>query len=125
MQAYVTKREILKEVAQLKKSSAIEIKYQSESLHKVEIKVINIYDQSMLVDMSFEDKSSAYPTNVIIRDITNRTGEPTADATEYLPGTAMEFKERPMVDVLMDLLQTELKAETFSNSINTVDMEID
>lgn len=125
MQAYVTKREILKEVAQLKKSNPIEIKYQSESLHKVEIKVINVYDQSMLVGLSFEDKSSAYPTNVIIHDITNRTNGPTADATEYLPGIAMEFKERPMVDVLMGLLQTELKRAAFSNNNETIDMEID
>ena len=125
LQAYVTKREILKEVAQLKKLNAIEIKYQSESLHRVEIKVVNVYKQSMLVDISFEDKSSAYPTNVIIRDITNRTRGATADATKYLPSTAMEFKERPMVDVLMELLQTELKTATFSNNNDKVDMEID
>ncbi|KAK4516479.1 uncharacterized protein ATC70_011451 [Mucor velutinosus] len=104
LQAYVTKREILKEVGQLKKTHAITIKYQSESIHKVEIEVVNAQDQPMLVDMSFEDRSSAYPTTAVIRD--NR--DQTADTGEHLPGIAAQFKQRPMIDVLKELLETEL-----------------
>ncbi|EPB81227.1 hypothetical protein HMPREF1544_12068 [Mucor circinelloides 1006PhL] len=109
LQAYVTKREILKEVAQLKKTHAITIKYQSESIHKVEIEVVNVHGQTMLVDMAFEDKSSAYPTTVIIRD----DKDPTADAAQQLPDMATQFRQRPMIDVLIDLLETELQQDTF------------
>jgi len=99
----------LKEVAQLKKTHAITIKYQSESIHKVEIEVVNVHGQTMLVDMAFEDKSSAYPTTVIIRD----DKDPTADAAQQLPDMATQFRQRPMIDVLMDLLETELQQDTF------------
>lgn len=108
LQAYVTKREILKEVAQLKKTHAITIKYQSESIHKVEIEVVNAHGQAMLVDMSFNDKSSAYPTTVVIRD----TCDPAADAGQHLPHLEAQFKQRPMVDVLKELLETQLEQNT-------------
>lgn len=105
LQAYVTKREILKEVAQLKKTHAIAIKYQSESIHKVEIEVVNVQGQAMLIEMSFEDRSSAYPTSTVIRD-------QIADADEHLSHLAAQFKQRPMIDVLKELLETELEQRT-------------
>ncbi|KAL9554208.1 hypothetical protein MBANPS3_002915 [Mucor bainieri] len=103
VQAYVTKREILNEVAQLKKTHAIKIKYRSESIHKVEIEVMDTQDQAILLDMSFEDKSSAYPTNVVIRDNQGQT------VGEHLPDITAHFKQRPMMDVLMELSPAELE----------------
>ncbi|KAI8640162.1 hypothetical protein BD408DRAFT_445381, partial [Parasitella parasitica] len=122
VQAYVTRREILKEVAQLKKSHTIEIRYQSTSIHKVEIEVLNDYDQRLLVDILFEDKSSGYPTNVLFFDITNDPLGQAGEKIGYLSEFVILFKQRPMVDVLLDLLHTELSV---SGNDRTIDMEMD
>ncbi|CEP09232.1 hypothetical protein [Parasitella parasitica] len=122
VQAYVTRREILKEVAELKKTHSIEIRYQSTSLQKVEIEVLNVHNQKLLLDISFENQCSGYPTDVVFFDITNKPLGQAGERIEYLSEYAMLFKQRPMVDVLIDLLNTE---STVSGLEHAIDMELD
>jgi hypothetical protein len=70
VQAYVSKREIVYEIDQLGKSNnaAVRVQFQNESLSNLKIKVkLKEHQDTIIVDMTFKDKSSIFPTDIAIR----------------------------------------------------------
>ncbi|KAI7901914.1 uncharacterized protein BX663DRAFT_92947 [Cokeromyces recurvatus] len=106
IQAYVTKREILKEIESLSRSYPIKIQFQSEPLHKVEIKLQVDKIGLVYVDMSFEDKSSLYPTDVNIRKATSEEDMLTIEEEKFFVQLQQALKQKSMKNVFLEILNT-------------------
>ncbi|KAI9487143.1 MAG: hypothetical protein EXX96DRAFT_551996 [Benjaminiella poitrasii] len=103
IQAYVTKRELLKEVEDLSLLYPVKIQFQSESLHKMEIK-LSLEDVGLVyIDMGFSDKSSAYPTEVSIRKAKGEKNV-SVDEEKLFLQLQQSFKKKSMKNVFYEVL---------------------